>query len=409
MKWAAVFAVCCLSHLSLAQAHIHSQKVRHSDNQPLTLNTWLCALVSSALVGVCGVFPLLVNRWVRLDSSCKDSLAYRGLLSFAVGGLLGDVFLHLLPEAFGSNSGSGAGGHWLSVGIGLWVMVGLFSFLVVERVMKMTNDCALCEMGEGSEESHVRCADAKTLERCVCENSPAFSGNSNSNCNGSNGLMMRAGTCCTTEQIFEGSLALCGHGQISCSGSSASSSCCSCSAPSATTTSSSTNSNSSPQKAISGYLNLVANSTDNFTHGLAIAASYVASPAVGVLTTLAILCHEIPHEIGDFAILLRSGFSLKEAAKAQMLTASGGLVGVVVGLTAEHMSDDASSWLLPFTAGGFLYIALISIVPELQECACFRNAAVEMAFLGLGVMIMALVTIVEKESCSYMPPHLVTT
>ena len=127
----------------------------------------------------------------------------------------------------------------------------------------------------------------------------------------------------------------------------------------------------------------------------------------GLSTAIAVFCHELPHEIGDFAILLKSGFSMKEAAKAQVLTASGGLVGVVFGLTAEHFSS-ASSWLLPFTAGGFLYIALVSIVPELLECDSLRNSLVQLGFLGVGVIIMALVTIVEKKSCSYMPSQLET-
>ena len=155
-------------------------------------------------------------------------------------------------------------------------------------------------------------------------------------------------------------------------------------------------------KDISGYLNLVANCTDNFTHGLAIAASYVANPAVGFLTTLAILCHEIPHEIGDFAILLHSGFNTWEAAQAQMVTACGGLVGVVAGLTAEHLSSSAG-WLLPFTAGGFLYIALVSIIPDLLEEQGARASLLQLGGVVLGVVVMALVTLVEKKSCSYMP------
>lgn len=391
MDLAAVFAV---SHFGLAQAHIHSQKVRHIESGTLTLNTWLCALLSSALVGMCGVFPLVVNRWVRLDSSCKDKLAFRALLSFAVGGLLGDVFLHLLPEAYGTSSSDSD--HWFGVGIGLWVLAGLLAFLVVEKVVKMTEtDLETC--GSTETKGITNCSvDTKAASGVVAtsqkihRNCAAFCNNSNSNCSvlsGSNGLSKR--------RLGDGIGKRSSHG-VSEQGSGSGQD-----SPPITT-------NVSPRtrKDISGYLNLVANSTDNFTHGLAIAASYVASPAVGVLTTLAILCHEIPHEIGDFAILLKSGFSLKEAAKAQVLTATGGLVGVVAGLTAEHMSN-ASSWLLPFTAGGFLYIALVSIVPELLECASLRDSLVQLLSLGLGVVVMALVTIVEMKSCSYMPLHLV--
>lgn len=80
-------------------------------------------------------------------------------------------------------------------------------------------------------------------------------------------------------------------------------------------------------KHIAGYLNLMANCIDNFTHGLAVGGSFLMSFRLGALTTFAILVHEIPHEVGDFAILLRSGFSRWDAAKAQLLTATGGIFG----------------------------------------------------------------------------------
>lgn len=82
-------------------------------------------------------------------------------------------------------------------------------------------------------------------------------------------------------------------------------------------------------KHITGYLNLVANIIDNFTHGLAVGGSFLVSFRLGVLTTFAILIHEIPHEVGDFAILLRSGFNRWDAARAQLLTATGGIFGAM--------------------------------------------------------------------------------
>ena len=83
-------------------------------------------------------------------------------------------------------------------------------------------------------------------------------------------------------------------------------------------------------KHISGYLNLMANCIDNFTHGLAVGGSFLISFRLGALTTFAILVHEIPHEVGDFAILLRSGFNRWDAARAQLLTATGGIFGALV-------------------------------------------------------------------------------
>ena len=92
--------------------------------------------------------------------------------------------------------------------------------------------------------------------------------------------------------------------------------------------------------AISGYLNLMANIVDNFTHGLAIGGSYRNSTRLGHLTTLAILLHEIPHEISDFAILLRAGFDRWGAAKAQILTASGSVFGTIVGFHGEFWTKE---------------------------------------------------------------------
>ena len=347
-----------LGAVALVGAHIHSHKV-HVEKERLTLSTWVYAMVSSALVGACGVFPLFVNRWIQLDSSCKDSLVFRAVLCFAVGGLLGDVFLHLLPEA------------WSTPGnpyIGLWVLAGLLTFLIIEKIVKHT------EMsGEQSNSVDV------TLVNLNSNSNNSVDGH----LNGKNGAVCKVASMHKKNGLSSNN----SHKHVSV-----------------------TRNIEGPTKLshifdkdISGYLNLVANCTDNFTHGLAIAASYVAGPMVGFLTTLAILCHEIPHEIGDFAILINSGFSLKEAAKAQMLTATGGLVGVIAGLTAEYLSS-VSSWLLPYTAGGFLYIALVSIVPEILEVKTGKHLVLDMLSLCVGVVVMAMVTIVEKRSCNYMPP-----
>ena len=309
----------------------------------LTVETWVCALVSAVLVGACGVFPLVVNRWVQLDVGCRDSLPLKAVLSFAVGGLLGDVFLHLMPEAWGSTSGD------QSLGQGLWVLAGFFSFLLVEKAVMCTEVL----------ETDSRCSQTLKVPT-------------------TNGVSYMSGSSSTGEALHT-------------------------SVDQHISVDKRLNKQWVDKNIISGYLNLVANCTDNFTHGLAIAASYVASPAVGLLTTLAILCHEIPHEIGDFAILLNSGFSCEGAAKAQLVTACGGVLGVLAGLTAEHISS-STSWLLPFTAGGFLYIALVSIVPGLLEDCSLFHSIVQLLAVGLGVAVMALVTIVEKKSCAHMPP-----
>lgn len=151
---------------------------------------------------------------------------------------------------------------------------------------------------------------------------------------------------------------------------------------------------------VTGYLNLFANCTDNFAHGLAIAASYLISPSVGAITTAAILCHEVPHEVGDFAVLISSGFSLWSAAKAQLLTSFGGLVGVTVGLLTHHCTDSVA-WMLAFTAGGFLYLSLVSILPStVQGDPPLARSLLPFVMQLAGVLSMVFVTVIEHHVCS---------
>ncbi len=285
----------------------------------------MLSLVSACMIGLCGVVPLFLNKWIRLDKVDGNSCAMQMVLSFAAGGLLGDVWLHLLPESWGANKSEE------SVRMtGLWVIAGLLSFMSIEKLAKAFDHdkTAIITTGNG-----------------LCSNQPS---------NNHTGSTILTPT---------------GSGRFL-------------------------------DKDISGYLNLIANVTDNFTHGLAIAASYIVNPLVGALTTAAIICHEIPHEVGDFAILLRSGFSIPSATKAQLVTASGGLVGVMVGLSAEQMGH-CTTWMLPFTAGGFLYIAMVSIIPELLEQD--GHSLRQLFGVFAGIVVMAAVTIIERKSCAVMP------
>jgi zinc transporter 7 len=116
--------------------------------------------------------------------------------------------------------------------------------------------------------------------------------------------------------------------------------------------------------AVAGWLNLAADFAHNFTDGLAIGASFLAGENIGIVTTLTILLHEVPHEIGDFAILIQSGATKERAMMLQLVTALGAMIGTVVGLLLGG-TFGAVSIILPFTAGGFIYIATVGVIPEL--------------------------------------------
>ncbi|XP_040351118.1 zinc transporter ZIP13 isoform X5 [Herpailurus yagouaroundi] len=259
------------------------------------LDTWICSLLGSLMVGLSGVFPLLVIP-LEMGTTLRSEAGARRLkqlLSFALGGLLGNVFLHLLPEAWAYTCSASPGGEGQSLQqqqqLGLWVIAGFLTFLALEKMF----------------------LDSKEKE---------------------------------------------GTSQVS------------------------------------GYLNLLANTIDNFTHGLAVAASFLVSKKIGLLTTMAILLHEIPHEVGDFAILLRAGFDRWSAAKLQLSTALGGLLGACFAICTQSPKgvEETVAWILPFTSGGFLYIALVNVLPDLLEEDDPWRSLQQVLLLCTGIVVMVL-------------------
>lgn len=155
-------------------------------------------------------------------------------------------------------------------------------------------------------------------------------------------------------------------------------------------------SNNEDDVEISGYLNLAADFAHNFTDGLAIGASFLAGNTVGLVTTVTILLHEVPHEIGDFAILIKSGCSRRKAMMLQLVTALGALSGNALALIGVGTNADAAPWVLPFTAGGFIYIATVSVLPELlEESTKLWQSIKEIAALLTGVSLMVIIAYLE--------------
>lgn len=114
-----------------------------------------------------------------------------------------------------------------------------------------------------------------------------------------------------------------------------------------------------------------------------------------MVTTLTILLHEVPHEIGDFAILIQSGYPKRKAMMLQLVTAVGAIAGTVCGLLAEGMTTAATSWILPFTAGGFIYIATVSVIPELLENSTVWQSIKELIGISIGIGMMVLIAVYE--------------
>ena len=114
----------------------------------------------------------------------------------------------------------------------------------------------------------------------------------------------------------------------------------------------------------------------------------------GGLATLSILFHEIPHELGDFAILVKHGFSKKQAIQAQFGTAVSAMIGTGVGLYVANIAGDN---LILVTAGGFVYLATVNILPEiLNEKSSLRFRLAQILFFGIGIAFLYAVSLLEE-------------
>ena len=112
-------------------------------------------------------------------------------------------------------------------------------------------------------------------------------------------------------------------------------------------------------------MNIIGDAMHNFIDGVLIAISYSTSIPLGIATTVAVLFHEIPQEISDYSILIKGGFSVKKAILVNCISASMAIFGALIALQMGKSIAGLTEALIPFTAGGFLYIAGSDLIPEL--------------------------------------------
>ena len=211
------------------------------------------------------------------------------LVSFSAGGLLGDAFIHLLPEAIEETG--------FSISISIYVLLGIIISFIIEKIIWRHCHIHQCSAGH----HHAR------------------------------------------PQPF-------------------------------------------------AYLNLIGDGVHNFIDGLIIGASYLVSVPVGLSTTLAVILHEIPQEIGDFGVLIHGGFKRSEALFYNFLSGIAAIAGVIVAV-ALNQSAQVTHILVPFAAGSFIYIACTDLLPELHKSVKVKESALQvlMFLLGIGIMLTLLV------------------
>lgn len=287
------------------------------------------------------------------------------MVAFAVGGLLGDTLFHLLPEIFLGEVPEGEVRAVLvepnkNLLLGVAIMIGFVTFVAMDKGLRIATG------GEAHTHDHGAHSHGK----------------SNASAAGSTtALSSKEDTAELRQRKQKGKLAA---------------------TPTAV--------KEEPKKEIklSAYLNIIADFTHNITDGLAMSSSFYASPTIGATTTLAVFCHEIPHEVGDFALLIQGGMSKKMAMGLQFVTALGAVLGTIIGIAVQELGGNSASavvdaavgntgifstslqWgdmLLPFTAGTFLYVGTVGVIPEMLETG--PNRWKELRSTGLQFLAMA--------------------
>ncbi|CAN9174971.1 unnamed protein product [Alternaria sp. RS040] len=291
------------------------------------------------------------------------------MVAFAVGGLLGDTLFHLLPEIFLGEEEHNSVKFVMvepnkNLLLGVAIMVGFVTFVAMDKGLRIATG------GEGGHDhshghSHAKVEDTAKTTGVDVDSSKEGVRSRKAGANGTSSVAE------TAEKEINASVKL------------------------------------------GGYLNLIADFTHNITDGLALSSSFYASPTIGATTTVAVFFHEIPHEVGDFALLIQSGFSKRAAMGAQFVTAVGAFLGTCIGIAVQEFGGSSTSadvhgagagimgtslqWgdmLLPFTAGTFLYVGTVAVIPELLETGPnkgqeLRKTLMQFAamFTGAGIML----------------------
>lgn len=141
----------------------------------------------------------------------------------------------------------------------------------------------------------------------------------------------------------------------------------------------------------SGLMILIGNSVHNFCDGIVIAASFLANPALGVATTVAIVAHAIPQQVGDFAVLLHSGYRRRKAFAFNVATGLATLLGGLAGYFSLANMQQLLPTVLAIAAASLLYVAVADLIPSLHRRPEPLETAKQLVLIALGIAIIATV------------------
>ncbi|XWS34374.1 hypothetical protein CRYUN_Cryun21dG0033500 [Craigia yunnanensis] len=373
------------------------------DHQDLSgLGLWLHALGCSLLVSLASLICLIILPVIftqgKPSKAIVDSLAL-----FGAGAMLGDAFLHQLPHAFGGEHSHSHDDHvdhthhahtghdhkhahsLNDLSVGLSILAGIVLFLLVEKVVRYVEENSGGASGWSHGHHHHHHKSNKKLKNddddVHDKSSQSLGDISDDSLNGDNATQHEirkrkssAGTSDDKPDI------------VPADGSANS-----------VKTLVQKETAQSPSNLVFGYLNLFSDGVHNFTDGMALGSAFLLYGSVGGWSrTLFLLAHEIPQEVGDFGILVRSGFSVSKALFFNFLSALVALAGTIVALLLGQ-DPGQSSLIEGFTAGGFIYIAVAGVLAEMNNNSntTLKSTAVQLISLTFGMAVALCISLVE--------------
>lgn len=154
-----------------------------------------------------------------------------------------------------------------------------------------------------------------------------------------------------------------------------------------------------------GPISLLTDTVHNFTDGILVAAAWMFSPETGISTTIAVLLHEIPQEIGDFGLLIHAGFSRKKALLLNFVAACSAILGAALTLLVGQHLSNISIYILPVAAGGFIYLAGSDLIPELQRERSVKKSLLQFISILAGLALMYYVQTTHEHSHNVEHEH----
>ena len=145
------------------------------------------------------------------------------------------------------------------------------------------------------------------------------------------------------------------------------------------------------------YLNLIGDGIHNFIDGAVIAASFLIGFSVGLATTVAVIFHELPQEMGDYGILVYGGFKRREALLLNFVVALTVILGGIFAVFFIETVETLSGLLIALSAGGFIYLAASELIPELHKEKNFKKSVVQFVIFILGIVLIWSLGIVFPE------------